>query len=55
LPFRGRGRGNRFVGRTIDFEKSFADFSETFLSENEVLVQTVFENVAYGSEIEIVT
>ena len=54
-PFRDRRRGNRFVGGTIDFEKGSADFGETFLDENEVLMQAVFEDVAYRSEIENVT
>src|SRR3954452_2683739 len=42
------------VCRTVNFEKSFADFGEPFLRECEVLMQTVFENVSDDREIEIV-
>ena len=52
--FRDRRRRNRFVGGTIDFEKSSADFGETFLGKNEVLMQAVIEDVGYRSEIEVV-
>jgi hypothetical protein len=46
---------NRFVGGTVDFEKRATDFGQTLLSQDEVLMQAIFEDVTYRSEIEIVT
>src|SRR5205823_8576734 len=54
-PLQDRRRRNRFVGGTINFEKCTADFGQTFLNKSQVLMQAVFEDVTYRSEIEIVT
>ena len=53
-PLRDRRRRNRFVGGAIEFEKGSADFGETSLDENKVLMQAVIEDVGYRSEIEVV-
>src|SRR5205814_3698389 len=54
--FRQKWSGeNGFVAGTVNFEKSTTDFGQTFLGQRQVLMQAVFEDVADGSEIEIVT
>ena len=48
-------RGNSSVTCAVNFEKSAADFSQPLLGQRQVLVQAVFEDVANGGEIEIVS
>jgi hypothetical protein len=48
-------RGDSSVTCTVNIEKSVADFGQPLLGQREVLVQPVFEDVADGGEIEVVS
>ncbi len=47
--------GDSSVTCTVNFEKSTVDFGQPLLGQRQVLVQPVFEDVADGGEIEIVS
>ena len=48
-------RGDSYVTGTVNFEKSAADFGQPLLGRRQVLVQAVFEDVADGGKVEVVS